>query len=121
MMASDMNHLTQLQQWLKANDLQGLLVPSTDEFLSEFTPPAGESDRVAWLSRPLRRADRLALDAAVHSYPEVEKLRTWTHEAQIELVTLTSNPIDALWREGRAHARLSPVDDYSLLYAGQSA
>lgn len=41
-----MSHLESIQQWLRKSDLAGLLIPSTDEFLSEFAPPAKR--RLKW-------------------------------------------------------------------------
>lgn len=41
-----MNPLQQLRSYLCAAQLQGMIVPSADEFLSEFSPPANR--RLAW-------------------------------------------------------------------------
>lgn len=41
-----MNNLRLLQNWLKDNQIQGLVIPSTDDFLSEFTPE--HSQRLLW-------------------------------------------------------------------------
>src|SRR4029078_12208814 len=36
----------QLQDWLRSTEIAGLVIPSTDEFLSEFAPPANR--RLEW-------------------------------------------------------------------------
>lgn len=41
-----MNQVNRIQQWLSTTDLAGWVVPSTDEFLSEFAPPANR--RLQW-------------------------------------------------------------------------
>lgn len=41
-----MNHLSDIQNWLRSSHLAGLVIPSTDEFLSEFAPPANR--RLSW-------------------------------------------------------------------------
>jgi Xaa-Pro aminopeptidase len=43
-----MSHLLELQTWLRGTDLEGVVVPSTDEFLSEFAPPANR--RLRWVT-----------------------------------------------------------------------
>jgi Xaa-Pro aminopeptidase len=40
------NALQQLQDWLRSTEIAGLVIPSTDEFLSEFAPPANR--RLEW-------------------------------------------------------------------------
>lgn len=39
-------HISVIQKWLEHDHLTGLVVPSTDEFLSEFAPPANR--RLRW-------------------------------------------------------------------------
>ncbi len=41
-----MNRVQELQDWLKQGNLGGIVVPSTDEYLSEFAPPAKR--RLRW-------------------------------------------------------------------------
>lgn len=41
-----MNHLCEIQSWLRSFGLAGFVVPSTDEFLSEFPPPSNR--RLFW-------------------------------------------------------------------------
>jgi Xaa-Pro aminopeptidase len=41
-----MNSLSDIQNWLRTTELAGLVIPSTDEFLSEFPPPANR--RLRW-------------------------------------------------------------------------
>lgn len=43
-----MNHVKEVQQWLRSTPLDGLIVPSTDEFLSEFPPAANR--RLLWVT-----------------------------------------------------------------------
>ncbi len=166
-----MSHLDQLQHWLRINRLQGMLIPSTDAFLSEFTAPAqqrlrwvtgfsgsvgvavalhsrtalfvdgrymlqaqaetshsalevvrsDEAAREDWLCKHLKPGDRLALDPTVHSFPEGERLRVFTQEIGVDLVMLSDNPIDHLWREDRPPFRLSRVQDHPVNYAGRSS
>ncbi len=40
------SHLKLIQEWMRNKELDGVVVPSTDEFLREFTPPA--TRRLAW-------------------------------------------------------------------------
>jgi Xaa-Pro aminopeptidase len=40
------NHLHEIRAWLHDADLTGLVIPSTDEFISEFAPPANR--RLLW-------------------------------------------------------------------------
>ena len=41
-----MNHVADIQAWLRSTSLAGLIIPSTDEFISEFAPPANRRLRV---------------------------------------------------------------------------
>lgn len=41
-----MSHLRDLQGWLQSSKLTGMVIPSTDEFISEFAPPANR--RLRW-------------------------------------------------------------------------
>lgn len=41
-----MTHLHEVQRWLKSTALAGIVIPSTDEFLSEFPPPPNR--RLQW-------------------------------------------------------------------------
>src|SRR5882762_7248903 len=43
-----MNNLERLQQHLRSVNVTGLLVPSTDEYLSEYAAPCGQ--RLRWLT-----------------------------------------------------------------------
>jgi len=166
-----MGRIVELQRWLKENHCQGLLIPSTDEFLCEFAPPGSQrlkwatgftgavgmaivlqeraalvvdgryvsqasaetrgldidivpmSDRgqEAWLIKNLKRGDQLAFDPALHAFPEIEKLRGWVERSGIELLMLSRNPVDDLWRENRDVGQPSQVNDYPLKFAGQSS
>jgi len=40
------DHIRPLQAWLRETGLDGIVVPSTDEYISEFAPPANR--RLAW-------------------------------------------------------------------------
>lgn len=44
--STKMSNLYTLQKWLRENALSGILVPSTDEFLSEWSPP--HARRLTW-------------------------------------------------------------------------
>lgn len=44
-----MNHHLEIQTWLRSSELSGIVVPSTDEFLSEFAPPANR--RLRWATQ----------------------------------------------------------------------
>ncbi|PBB98884.1 hypothetical protein [Mesorhizobium sp. WSM3862] len=41
-----MDHVRDIQDWLPGSALAGLVIPSTDDFLSEFAPPAER--RLRW-------------------------------------------------------------------------
>lgn len=41
-----MSHLADIQRWLRSSSLTGLAIASTDEFMSEFAPPAAR--RLRW-------------------------------------------------------------------------
>ena len=43
-----MNHLQQIQKWMKSNDIDSFLINRTDEFLSEYIAPYAE--RLKWIS-----------------------------------------------------------------------
>ncbi len=43
-----MNHLQQIQKWMKSNGIDLFLINRTDEFLSEYIAPYAE--RLKWLS-----------------------------------------------------------------------
>jgi Xaa-Pro aminopeptidase len=43
-----MNHILHLQDWLRTTRLAGFVMPSSDEFLSEFPPPANR--RLQWVT-----------------------------------------------------------------------
>lgn len=43
-----MNHLSDIQTWLRDGSLDGLVVPSTDKYLSEWTPPGDR--RLRWVT-----------------------------------------------------------------------
>ena len=52
-----MNHLQQIQKWMKSNDIGLLLINRTDEFLSEYIAPYAE--RLKWISNFSGSAGRL--------------------------------------------------------------
>ena len=41
-----MNHVREIQDWLRGTELAGFAIPSTDEFISEFPPPPNR--RLRW-------------------------------------------------------------------------
>lgn len=43
-----LSRIVDVQKWLRRSSLAGLLIPSTDEFISEFAPPA--SRRLRWVT-----------------------------------------------------------------------
>jgi Xaa-Pro aminopeptidase len=43
-----MNHLQQIQKWMKLNEIDLFLINRTDEFLSEYIAPYAE--RLKWIS-----------------------------------------------------------------------
>jgi Xaa-Pro aminopeptidase len=47
-MSDTANPLREVQSWLRRSALAGLVIPSTDEFLSEFAPPSNR--RLRWVS-----------------------------------------------------------------------
>ena len=52
-----MNHLQQIQKWMKSNDIDLFLINRTDEFLSEYIAPYAE--RLKWISNFSGSAGRI--------------------------------------------------------------
>lgn len=53
-----MSHVCDIQSWLRSTHLTGLVIPSTDEFLSEFSPPA---NRRLWWATGFRGSTGMAV------------------------------------------------------------
>lgn len=165
------NNLRRLQKWLRAQGCDGLLIPSTDEYLSEFAQPfarrlrwttgfcgstglsivlqdraalfldrryrlqgerdtaevgieildAAESTKQRWLTTYLHLGERLAIDARLHSYPDVERTVRFAAAHGIQVIMLAQNAIDELWGTERPPAPASAVIDYPTEFAGTPA
>ena len=42
------NRIEGIRKWLKSNNLDAIIIPHDDEYLSEYIPP--ENERLAWIS-----------------------------------------------------------------------
>ncbi len=77
--------------------------------------PAGE-----WIAASLPKGAVLSYDPWLHTAGEVERYRAAAERAGGTLAPLSSNPIDAVWRD-QPPAPLAPVVPHDLRFAGKDA
>lgn len=90
-----------------------------DDTLFEFddlvtNPPA------SWMEQNVSSGARLGYDPWLHGIDAVNGFKTAAKRAGIELVSLTSNPIDECW-EDRPEKPLALINPHSNEFAGQSS
>lgn len=73
-----------------------------------------------WLSETLAAGQRVGIDPAVHTIEAAEKLRQRLAAAGIQLVTLDTNLVDAVWEAERPPPPEGPLRVHSLEWAGRS-
>lgn len=71
-----------------------------------------------WLAKTLRPGARLGYDPWLHTPKGVKKFEAACAKAGAHLVTLDSNPLDAVWLD-QPEPPLAPVVEHPLDYAGQ--
>ncbi len=73
-----------------------------------------------WLARTLPAGSRLGYDPRLHTVDWVERAQSRLARAEIALVALTDNPIDAIWND-RPPPPLGPVIAHPLRFTGRSS
>ena len=162
--------VAELRGALKAEGLDGFLVPRADEHQNEYVPPAAErllwltgfagsagmaivlKERAAlfvdgryteqakvqvdgsvfeilhvieepppeWLSRVLRKGERIGYDPRLHTPDFVRRFAAVCEAAEAELAPTASNPIDAIWRD-RPGLPMGAVTQHKTRFAGEPA
>jgi Xaa-Pro aminopeptidase len=83
------------------------------EHLVDTPPPQ-------WLEQNLPSGAKLGYDPWLHTTEGADKLKAACAKAGAELVAVTDNPIDALWRD-RPPPPAAPVTLHDIKFAGESA
>jgi len=73
-----------------------------------------------WLKENLRAGTRLAYDPWLHTIGEVKALSEAAEKVGVELVPVSSNPIDAIWPD-QPKPPLQPVEIHPIEFAGELA
>ncbi len=73
-----------------------------------------------WLRAHLKPGNRLGYDAWLHTPVQLTRLQRDVERAGAELVAVTGNPIDAVWRD-RPAPPTAPVFPHPVKYAGETA
>ncbi|MBI3418678.1 MAG: aminopeptidase P family protein [Proteobacteria bacterium] len=73
-----------------------------------------------YIKQHVKAGQRLGYDPWLHTTPWVEKTREAVEEAGAKLVTVTANPVDAIWND-RPAAPAAPVFAHPMQYAGESS
>jgi Xaa-Pro aminopeptidase len=108
-----------LRDELSNRDLDGFLVPLSDEHQSEFPPKRAQ--RLAWLTGVTGSAGiAVGYDPRLHTQSGVTQLVEKCRAAQIHLVQVESNPLDQIWAD-QPPAPLAPVYPHPVDIAGRSA
>jgi Xaa-Pro aminopeptidase len=79
-----------------------------------------EGPATEWIAAKLKPGEALGYDPRLHTLPEIERLAAAAAKAGGKLVSLDSNPLDAVWRD-RPAPPLAPVMQHELRFAGQSS
>jgi len=158
----------ELRRVLKADSLDGFIVPRADEHQNEYVPANAERllwltgfsgtagiavvlrDEAAvfvdgryteqarsqvdgavfeirhvvdeppteWLNRVLRKGERLGYDPLLHTPESVQRLSASCETAGAELVAVSRNPIDAIWRD-RPGSPKGVVTQHKVRFAGE--
>ncbi|MEM8937448.1 MAG: aminopeptidase P family protein [Pseudomonadota bacterium] len=73
-----------------------------------------------WLSANVGKDARIGFDPMLHSVDGAKRLRAAAEKANIKLVSVDENPVDAAWRDQPARPK-SPVVPHPLEFAGISS
>jgi Xaa-Pro aminopeptidase len=79
-----------------------------------------ESPPDGWLARNLKAGDRLGYDPWLHHLAPIAQWRQACEKAGAELVAVTDNPVDAVWRD-RPPPPLGPVVAHDIRFAGAAS
>ncbi|CUT13988.1 XaaPro aminopeptidase EC 34119 [Bradyrhizobium sp.] len=71
----------------------------------------------SWMSAHLKAGDRLGFDPWLHTFAAAERLSAACTKAGAELVTVDSNPVDAIWQD-RPQPPIAPVTVHGMQHAG---
>ena len=74
----------------------------------------------AWLAQSLKKGEAVAYDPWLHTLGDIERFRSGCAKAGGTLVTVDSNPVDAVWTD-RPAPPLAPMVRHELAYAGESS
>ncbi|MGV6873431.1 aminopeptidase P family protein [Pseudochelatococcus sp. B33] len=86
-----------------------------------FSPVAlSETTPEKWLTQHLPRGVSFGYDPWLHTDAQVKRLEKAMAEAEGTLVAVTTNPVDALWRD-RPAAPQAPIRSHPLSVAGETA
>jgi len=79
-----------------------------------------EQPPLKWLERNLKKGQRLGFDPQLHSQASAEQLDQICEKLGARLISIKSNPIDAIWSDqpARPHGKVVP---HPLKYAGEPA
>src|SRR5690606_16905188 len=69
-----------------------------------------------WVAARLKRGSKLAYDPWMHTQAAVEQMQKTLDEAGIELVAVSRNPLDAVWKD-RPAVPCEPVRVYGVEFA----
>ncbi|MFC5387482.1 aminopeptidase P family protein [Aquamicrobium segne] len=75
---------------------------------------------VKWISKNLKPGTRLGFDPWLHTTGEIDLLNAAAIKADITLVAVEENPVDAIWQDQPAPP-LTPVELQPLAFAGELA
>jgi Xaa-Pro aminopeptidase len=75
--------------------------------------------RSAWVKKSLSAGERVGIDPWLHSKADLEQWRTLLAQRGVGLEILPTNPIDRIWKEGRAPEHRPTIVDYPVQYAGE--
>ena len=73
-----------------------------------------------WLGRSLKAGDRLGYDPGLHTHDAVERFAKAAKKAGAEMVALSGNPIDQVWRD-RPPSPAGAITLHRSRYAGENA
>jgi Xaa-Pro aminopeptidase len=74
----------------------------------------------AWIAENLPKGGKLAYDPWLHTPDQIEPLKRAVAKADGELVALTDNPLDAVWKD-QPPAPIAPVRPHDLAYTGKDS
>ena len=89
--------------------------------LAIFKPEAlTETGPANWLEKNLKSGARLGYDPWLHTPRQIERLGKAMQAARVELVSVETNPIDAIWKD-RPAPPLGKVSLHARKFAGEDA